>query len=239
MSTPARKWQLVLSPFGTPARPNRFAEEPLWLGRSAWLRAAVWLPTTPSLVVLSAKRSTVDWWWEGGQVPQDIGLIHTPLPADPRSSQLVGKVLPPKVPVAFVGDLDPFAIVQYVELRRTAPFRQRLRFGGVDSAWLQAVRPRLRPQVPFERLRIQLSAEEVRVLRMLEQAVLLERLVGPEAAALLRSGFKIELEGTTNPTLFRNDGKGWAFQLLRRAVTGRRRSRQRTHSLKAAERRDR
>jgi hypothetical protein len=82
-----------------------------------------------------------------------------------------------------------------VELRRTAPFRRRLRFGGINSAWLHAMQLKLRPQVPLERVWIQLSAEELRVLRMLEQAVGLERLLGPSAGACSATASRSSLKG--------------------------------------------
>src|SRR5262245_41048216 len=133
MNDSKREWQAVLSRFGSPARPKVSADEPLWLGPSGWSRVEVWLPPKPSVVVLSPKRSPLDWWLQTGQVPTDVGLIYSPYAADPRVLSLVGRALPPKVAVVFLGDLDPPAIVQYLELQRAAPFRRRLRFGGLDS----------------------------------------------------------------------------------------------------------
>jgi len=218
MNESESRWQAVLARFGSPARPRPSAAEPLWLGRSGWAHVATWLPPSASVVVLSAKRSPLDWWLEAGSVPAHFGLVYAPHAADPRVLPVVGAALPRRATVVFVGDLDPPAIVQYLELRRTAPFRQRLRFGGVDSGWLEAVQGKLRAPVDLDRLCIPLSEEERRLLSLLEQAFPVQKLVGARAAAILRSGFKVELEGVTNPHLLGGKRDSWAFALLRRAA---------------------
>jgi len=96
--------------------------------------------------------------------------------------------------------------------------RKRLRFGGVDSAWLERMQPALRRKLTFARIRILLSASEKRLLRHIEEATNLEAFVGNSAAAMLRSGYKLELEGATNPSLFRDAGTPWVFDLLRDAA---------------------
>ena len=221
------RWQAVLSHFGSPARPNPLAEEPLWLRRSAWLSASVWLPASSSLVVLSSKRAPLEWWLRGDQVPSDMGLVHTQSATDPRGLRLLNRAIPSRVPIVFVDDLDPIGIVRYLELRRRCPasVKRRLRFGGVDSTWLAAMRRKLRAHVPLERVLIPLSVREVGLLRLLERAVQLERLVGPTAVAMLQDGSKLEVEGATNPNLFRDGRTPWVFQLLRDAAAdGRHRS---------------
>jgi len=213
------KWRSALSLFGTPARPRGFADETLWLGRSGWVSANIRLPAKPSLVVLSVKSAPLARW-RAGPLPADIGLIYLPFPADPRGSMVIRKVLPRDIPVVFVGDLDPPSIVQYVATRSGLPAatRKRLCFGGVDSAWLERIQPALRRRFSFARIRIPLSASEKRLLRRIEEATDLEALVGASAAAMLRSGFKLELEGATNPSLFRDAGTPWVFDLLRAAA---------------------
>lgn len=208
----------MLSRFGSPVRRNVSAEDPLWLGPSGWCQVTVWLPVQPSAVVLSLKRSPLEWWLQTGQVPADVGLVYAPHAADPRVLPLLGGALPPRVPVVFVGDLDPLAIVHYLQLRRVAPFRRRLRYGGLDSSWLDAVGKMLRRPLTPDRLRIRLSTEEIHVLALLEGVVPLQKLIGAPAVALLRSGFKVELEGATNPELFRRKRYTWAFRLVRRAA---------------------
>lgn len=215
----SHRWRPALSLFGTPARPRAFADEALYLGRSGWVSANIRLPAKPSLVVLSVKSAPLAWWW-AGPLPPDIGLIYLPFPADPRGSMVIRRMLPRDIPVVFVGDLDPPSIVQYVATRRGLPaaMRKRLRFGGVDSAWLERMQPALRRKLTFARIRILLSASEKRLLRHIEEATNLEAFVGNSAAAMLRSGYKLELEGATNPSLFRDAGTPWVFDLLRDAA---------------------
>jgi hypothetical protein len=80
------------------------------------------------------------------------------------------------------------------------------------------MQPALRQRFTFARIRILLSASEKRLLRRIEEAADLEALVGASAAAMLRSGFKLELKGATNPSLFRDAGTPWVFDLLRGAA---------------------
>ena len=126
--------------------------------------------------------------------------------------QVAARTLPRRVPIVFVSDLDPPSIVKYVQLHRGAAFRSRLRFGGVNSRWLQAIHATL------PRVRIPLALRERRLLSKLDAALSLERLVGFEAAALLRSGFKVELEGATHPGLYPPRHHRWVFRTLRRAA---------------------
>jgi hypothetical protein len=216
MTTANSRTARLLSDFGTPARPRVAAEEALYPELQGWAHAEVLLPTKPSFVVLSVKRSPFEWW--GPHVlPPDVGLVRSPFPADPSGSRLLNKILPPGVPVAFVGDLDPPSIIQYVATRdRLLPtLRSRLFFGGVDSTWLDDVESALKPEFTFGGTCIALSRAEKRLLRRLEDSIDVNSLVGSRAAAMLRSGVKLEIEGATNPRLFRNSQTPWVFERLR------------------------
>jgi hypothetical protein len=129
-------------------------------------------------------------------------------------------LLPQDLPLVFVGDLDPPSIVQYVATRAALPaaVRKRLYFGGVDSAWLERMQPALRRKIALAQIRIPLSASEKRLLRPIEEATDLGALLGASAAAMLRSGFTLELEGATNPGLFSDASTPWVFDLLRAAA---------------------
>ena len=225
MTTANRRRALLLSNFGTPARPRIAAEEALYPDPRGWAHAEALLPARPSFVVLSVKRTPFEWW--GPHVlPPDVGLVRTPFPADPFGSRLLKQILPTGVPVAFVGDLDPPSIIQYIATRDSLSpaMRSRLIFGGVDSSWLEGVEAALRPGHALDRICIALSPAEKRLLRRLEDSIDVDSLVGSRAAAMLRSGVKLELEGATNPLLFGDSRTPWVFELLRRrAKEGRRR----------------
>ena len=121
------------------------------------------------------------------------------------------------MPIAFVGDLDPPSIIQYLATRdRLVPTRRsRLLFGGVDSTWLEDVEAALRPELALDRVCTPLSRAEKRLLRLLEDSLDLDSLVGSRAAAMLRSGVKLEIEGATNPQLFQDPRTPWVFRRLR------------------------
>jgi hypothetical protein len=213
------KRERLLSFYGTPVRPQTFAEEALWLGTSGWACAEVRLPSKPSFVILSVKSAPMTWW--NSHLPSDVGFVAMSFPADPRGSRLLARVLPPFVPVVFIGDLDPPSIVQYMATRDrlSATVRARLRFGGVDSAWLADIESALKPLTSLRHIQLALSGPERRLLRALEDAIRLESFVGPRAAELLRNGFKLELEGAMNPKLFRKGRTARLFDELRRRAS--------------------
>ncbi len=120
----------------------------------------------------------------------------------------------------FVGDMDPYGIVQYVETRRmlAASKGPSLVFGGVDDSWFASMdRARRRRGTD---VRIPLSRAETTLLQRIDDALDLEAIVGAKGCALLRDGFKIELEGATNPMIYRRGHGAWIFRHLRALVRG-------------------
>jgi len=72
-------WAQVLSHFGTPTRPKDY-QEPMWLGSARyWHRMAIWVPPDWTYLAICTKRSSVDWWSDGGRVPRDIAVVHARL----------------------------------------------------------------------------------------------------------------------------------------------------------------
>ena len=74
----------------------------------------------------------------------------------------------------------------------------RLLHGGVNDAWLDAMERALSQVGRLERLRIPL-----------------EKLIGARGSAMLHSGYKIEIEGATNPAIYRRSHSRWVFKYLR------------------------
>ena len=217
----AYEWARVLSRFGTPERPRTYGEEPLWLGRYGQ-SYDLCLPAVPTFLVISPKRDAIRWLWGQTGLPNDLGSACAPYPCDPHSVPIFRPLYRQTVATAFVGDLDPFAIVQYVETRRalSSPKGPPFLYGGINDAWLEAIRRSLKPQARFERIRIALSQSEKTLLAQIDRALDLERLVGRRSSEILRGGYKIELEGATNPRLYPPDHIRWIVRYLRTTMRG-------------------
>jgi len=214
----ARAWKRVLSRFGTTRHPKTF-DEPMWLGTASyWYPMDVWAPTDWAYLIICMKSECVRWWWRvGGAHPRDLAVVGAYYSNDPRVATVLQPLYVAAAATAYVGDMDPLSIVRYVETRRALSHEDRppLLYGGVDDAWLAAMERALTPRVRFEALRIRLSKEEGALLKGIERALDLESLVGPRGSAMLRSGYKIEMEGATNPGLFRPNHRQWTFRHLR------------------------
>lgn len=174
------------------------------------------MPRAPVLVVVCPKTAPVGWWLASGEVPGDVGFACTAHPNDARSLQVLELVLRRGRRAVFVGDLDPLGLVQYLELARNLARRNaRVRYGGLDDAWLASMRRAWNRTNGPEVVRIALDKDERRLLEKLDGAIDLERLVGPEATALLRGGHKIEIEGAANLAAYRPSHIRWALTYLR------------------------
>ena len=133
----ASEWARVSSRFGTPERPRTYGEEPLWLGRYGQ-SYDLGLPAAPAFLVICPKRDAVRSWWRQTGLPRDVGSACAQFPADPQAVPILRPLYRRSVATAFVGDLDPLAIVQYVETRRALhdPKSPRFLYGGINDAWL-------------------------------------------------------------------------------------------------------
>lgn len=173
------EWARVLSRFGTPERPRTYGEEPLWLGRYGQ-SYDLCLPAVPTFLVISPKRDAIRWLWGQTGLPDDLGSACALYPCDPHAETVFRPLYRQSRATVFVGDLDPFAIVQYVETRRALrdskgpPFL----YGGINDAWLEAIRRSLMPQGRFERIQIALSQSENTLLTVIDRALDLEGRVG-------------------------------------------------------------
>jgi hypothetical protein len=209
-------WRHVLSSFGSPARPRIGPDgEWLWLGRQDSQLVFVRAPQKCSFVVLSPKPEPwKEWLW--GAVPAGVGIVSGSCPTDASLLKLV-PALSPKRSTVFVGDMDPFGLVQYVEARRVLHEANgpRLVYGGIDDVWLAAMERALKRGYRLDHICIPLMKHEKTLLERLDRALDLELIVGPRAVALLRSGFKIELEGATNPHFYADQHGRWIFEHLR------------------------
>ena len=213
----SRAWAKVLAHYGTPGRPRSF-DEPLWIGPEPhWHRVQLWVPPDWTHLVICTKDSCVRWWSEQGAGPADIAVASTGFPNDPRVTAVLRPLASQAAAATFVGDMDPHSIVQYVETMRalstrTAPL---LSYGGIDDAWLAAMDRAQKARARRLNVQIRLSTEERTLLDDVERAIELEDLIGPRGAAMLRSGYKVELEGATNPAIYPPSHRRWVFRHLR------------------------
>lgn len=131
-----------------------------------------------------------------------------------------------RVPVIYVGDLDPLDLSSFLALRAldediTKPQALSVLWGGISDRWLRLCRTHLReadrdlpmlPMTPLEREHWQ---------ALLDSAPEIREAVGPASAALLDSGMKLEVEGASGagfysddfPALLLKSLKGWIRQL--------------------------
>jgi hypothetical protein len=170
-------------------------------------------------VLLCPKVSAVEAWFSS-RPPIGVGACHTPFPADPSVGRVLASAFGAK-PVVFVGDLDPVGVAQYLAaaamLKRITG--RRLLFGGIDATWLTAFEPPA-TRIPLEKALIDMAPDEVRLLRRLDEGQDLDSLLGPAACAILRGGYKVELEAVSNPAIV---GAGYtrrAFRHLRSVASG-------------------
>ena len=114
-------------------------------------------------------------------------------------------------PIQFIGDLDPLDLAAYVALgaggtplRRSRRRPVPVQYAGIDDRWLDVCERHAR-QPPVATYTIRLSTRERDQLDALERVGLdLEATVGPRCAAILRTGYKLEIEGATNPAIYRS-----------------------------------
>ena len=157
------------------------------------------VPSRAAFILLCPKSVPAEWWYSP-DLQTAVGFLHAPFSADPRLTDALRMFGPDHPPVVFLGDMDPVAIAQYLAAQRmfAATGGPELAYGGMSDPWLAAMGD---SAWPLARLRIRMSAPEVRLLRALESSTRLEDLVGPDGAKLLRTGFKVELEAALNPAV--------------------------------------
>lgn len=212
-----RNWSRVLACFGTSERPRRGADgEQLWLRASESQRIEQRVRRTGGLLVVCTKPLLVGWWKDESRLPQDVSTFTAPQLTDSTAVAVLCGLCMAGARAVFVGDLDPYALVQYIETRRLVARTAgcALLYGGVDDSWLVAMdRNANRPSRVD--VRIPLSRGKLAFLRLLEGSVDVGHIVGRRALSVLESGFKIELEGATNPGLYSPAHGPWMLRQLR------------------------
>lgn len=156
----------------------------------------------PKVVLLFTKPYLLRQWLEASALPEDVhAVVHYGLPSKAVFKHLDRSLLPLRARLVFVGDLDPMDLSVYLEYRRRTQLAPV--FGGIDDQWLQLCERWPRGDHSLRRSMIAMEPVERSHMALVRQHVPeLDRLVGARAAAVLSSGYKIELEGATNPDLY-------------------------------------
>jgi hypothetical protein len=192
------------------------------------LRAETWSPIQvyvpqgpPRALLFFTKPFLYRLWMEQGEVPPHLfAIIRYGIPTLAYWKLIKDTATRLRLPLCFVGDLDPLDLTAFVALRcgdpdLKAPHRRALpiTFGGIDDRWLELCERGLLPArkgaLPLIRMS-EIEQEHRDVLFSL--APWLEEQIGPRCAELLRSGLKLELEGASNPDLYR---QGFTRTLLK------------------------
>jgi len=217
---PGTPWAGVLSRFGTPHRPKPQDDGYLWLASRRGQRFRIYLPGKPTFLVICPKDVAMEWWSDAKALAPDVVMACAPFPTDRHAVPILEPLYRRAAATVFVGDLDPFAIVQYVETRRALrdPKGPPLLYGGINDAWLEAIARSLKTGWSLDRIRISLSKSEMRLLALIERALDLEQLLGPRSCEVLRGGHKIELEGAANPQIYPPRHGRWIVEYLRSAM---------------------
>ena len=161
-------------------------------------------------LLLLTKPFLVRVWLRAGVFPEDTdAIVSYGIPSNRVCDVVRDHAARIRGALLFVGDLDPLDLAVYAALgaggasvgrRRRAALQ--VRYAGVDDRWLAACERNRRRT--GGRSTILLSRGERDQLAALERAGLdLEGTVGPRCAALLRAGYKLEIEGATNPAIYR------------------------------------
>jgi hypothetical protein len=151
----------------------------------------------PRLLLYCTKEFLLRHWALDEAFPTTwIGVAKYGLPTPEYLEELRLHTTRYRIPLMFVGDLDPIDLTVFSVLRQNVPAH----YLGIDDRWLALVDAHRHRRKPVENLMMKmkdLEREHFSIARQLLPD--LERLVGPRCLAFLESGAKLELEGACNP----------------------------------------
>lgn len=162
----------------------------------------------PSKCIYVTKLSLFTRWGSQDLLPPDwIVLCRYGLPT-PRYQSRIQR-LRQGLPILFVGDLDPLDLHVFFSMKRgdlslRGSERSWLIFAGINDSWLDLCDRNLKPGRKLESMLIPMSELEKAHFDLLFNAVPgLPGLIGERSFELLRTGWKLELEGATNAAHYR------------------------------------
>lgn len=184
---------------------------------------------SPQALLFFTKPFLCKLWWNMGAYPETLfAMVRSGVPTVPGWRLIRDTARRVRLPLCYIGDLDPFDLTIFLALRSgdpdiRNPVREALpiHYLGVDDAWLKLCQRQLLPKmngyVPYFKMSaLELEHRDV----LLKMAPWVLDLVGPKCAEMVRSGLKFELEGAANPSFYK---EGFSLllrnHLLRRART--------------------
>jgi len=162
--------------------------------------------------VLLLTKSSLLRVWLGAQLPTagTAVVVTHGVPSARQLDLLRNLVKRLGAPVGFIGDLDPLDLMAFQGYEASLGAK----YLGIDDEWIALCR---RTALQPVRIAIQMNRRERQQLLQLGRLLpRLEVLVGNQAAALLRSGRKIEIEGVSNPLLYPERFEHRLFGLARK-----------------------
>lgn len=173
----------------------------------------------PRAVLITTKRYLVDAWLPGGALDDSMAIaVRYGLPTQVAIDAVRKLAKGWRSPLFFIGDLDPLDLSAFKAYRRgNANFRggdarrSSMSYIGIDDEWMDLCERSLKPGLTFDALLIHMATAEQEHFRVIEPLFPdMEEVIGSRAVSLLRSGRKLEIEGASNPGLYR---RGFATQL--------------------------
>lgn len=178
----------------------------------------------PRFLLYCTKEALLQRWVMDEAFPRGwIALSRYGLPTPEYLNEIRGHMNRHRLPLQFVGDLDPldltiFAILRHGEARLAGRSRRlTVHYLGIDDRWLALCDQRRRRGHSLEDALIRMGEIE-REHWSTARDVLpdAERLVGPRCFALLESGRKLEIEGVSNVGFYGDDFPARLLGRLRR-----------------------
>lgn len=141
-------------------------------------------------------------WLQDEMFPKDwIALCRHSIPSAQYLEEIAAHVARLRLPLLFVGDLDPLDLTIFMMIRDAlrssrTPDRWGAHYGGVDDRWL-ALGDRYRRQGKrLDAALLHMESLEREHFQWVEELIPeLDELVGPRSLEILQSGRKLELEG--------------------------------------------
>ena len=198
--------------------------------RDEWPFAAFGYPITVWPSITSTRRVLLSTK-QGGILGQDIRRLSSDdttvmfCSGFPSSGQLLRLRFERELgarELFFIGDLDPVDLITWMILVAGEPIHGlRTNYVGVGDAWITLCKKYVinRSKVlPWGLPVIRLSSFESNILRMIRVQDTPRSVMGTQALALLDAGYKLELEGASNPAFYRQPFSIALQRMLRRRV---------------------
>lgn len=213
------QWKTAIMEFGKVGSPRIIDGYSMFLSDRYHISISI-VPTVPSAVhVISPKTSFGYLLIEKNLVPDDISYLQTTMLSDTTFRHLLGAILKERnQSIVYINDMDPIGIAQWIALKHGIDecelILENVHYVGIDDAWIDLCEC-WSTDNSIRRIVISMKEEEISLFKRLENVLPLSALVGERSYGLMKDGWKIELEGAINPTLYRGGYLESLFNHLR------------------------